>query len=194
MYVFSGEDWPVPSMGRGKVGPLKKLEKNPRLYKVFMQLDEEWNLKTHAVWEIHTTCEGSTAGLPSARRLWYNVSVWWPWHGALLENASEPSALLQGRVGELAPFEQFVCHLYVTPEQPTVDNARLQPFNKVTLGLGMLSQNRGALELHTTRAYFRRTMSTWSSLLPSTSLHECPMESDCLKAPGQDYLLFQMWV
>ena len=36
---------PVPSMGRGDVGPLKKLENNPRIHKAFMQLGEEWNLK-----------------------------------------------------------------------------------------------------------------------------------------------------
>ena len=40
-----------------------------------------------------------------------------------------------GRDGELAPIEQFVCHLYGTFEQQTVDNARLQLFGKGRLGL-----------------------------------------------------------
>ena len=50
-----------------------------------------------------------------------------------------------GRDGELAPIGQFVCHLYGTPEQQTVDNARLKLFGKGTLGLEMLSPTRDAL-------------------------------------------------
>ena len=49
-----------------------------------------------------------------------------------------------GRDGELAPIEQFVCHLYDTPEQQTVDNARLQLFGKGKLGLEMLPPTREA--------------------------------------------------
>ena len=33
-----------------------------------------------------------------------------------------------GRDGELAPIEQFVCHLYGRPEQSSVDQARLHVF------------------------------------------------------------------
>ena len=40
---------PVPSKGRRKVGPLKKLEKHPRFYKAFRQFGEEWNLKYHVL-------------------------------------------------------------------------------------------------------------------------------------------------
>ena len=40
---------PVPSKGRGKVGPLKKLEKNPRFNKLFLQFGEEWILKSHVL-------------------------------------------------------------------------------------------------------------------------------------------------
>ena len=40
-------------MGRGKVGPLKKLEKKPRIRKAFMQLGEEWNLnKSHVLKQL----------------------------------------------------------------------------------------------------------------------------------------------
>ena len=60
-----------------------------------------------------------------------------------------------GRDGELAPIEQFVCHLYGTPEQQTVDNARLQLFGKGKLGLEMLPPTRYALELHTARANYQ---------------------------------------
>ena len=57
--------------------------------------------------------------------------------------------------GELAQIEQFVCHLYGTSEQPTVDNVRLQLFGKAKLGLEMLPPTRDALELHTARANYQ---------------------------------------
>ena len=48
---------PVPSKGRGKVGSLKKLEKNPRFHKAFRQLGEEWNLKHHVLKQLEEfTC------------------------------------------------------------------------------------------------------------------------------------------
>ena len=33
--------------GNGKVGPLKKLDKNPRFHDAFMKLGEEWNLESY---------------------------------------------------------------------------------------------------------------------------------------------------
>ena len=41
-YVFSGEDCTSAFKGKGKVGPLKKLEKNPRFHKAFRQLGNDW--------------------------------------------------------------------------------------------------------------------------------------------------------
>ncbi|KAK2183590.1 hypothetical protein NP493_304g07046 [Ridgeia piscesae] len=47
----------VPSNGRGKVGPLKKLEKHPRFHQAFRQLGEEWNLKYHVLKQLEEfTC------------------------------------------------------------------------------------------------------------------------------------------
>ncbi|KAK2185897.1 hypothetical protein NP493_219g03015 [Ridgeia piscesae] len=44
-------------MGRGKMGPLKKLEKNIRIHKAFMQLGEEWNLKSDLLKQLEEfTC------------------------------------------------------------------------------------------------------------------------------------------
>lgn len=60
-----------------------------------------------------------------------------------------------GRDGELAPIEQFVCHLYGAPEQPTIDHARLQLFGKAQKGLEMLPPTKDALELHTVRANYQ---------------------------------------
>ena len=34
---------------KGKVDPLKKLEKNPRFHKTFMPLGEDWNAKSHVL-------------------------------------------------------------------------------------------------------------------------------------------------
>jgi len=92
-----------------------------------------------------------------------------------------------GRDGELAPIEQFVCHLYGTPEQQTVDNARLQLFGKGKLGLEMLPPTRDALELHTARANCQANI--WLQAdqehidIPSpTDISAWMMESYCLKA------------
>ena len=60
-----------------------------------------------------------------------------------------------GRDGELAPIEQFVCHLYGRPEQSSVDQARLQVFGKTKKGLDMLPPTNDALELHTIRANYQ---------------------------------------
>ena len=71
MYVFSGEDCTSAFNGKGGGGPLKKLEKNSRIHKVFMQLGEEWNLKLHVLKQLEEfTClkygqnrESSMSGL-----------------------------------------------------------------------------------------------------------------------------------
>ena len=39
---------PVPSNGM-EGGPLKKVEKNARCHKVFLQFGEEWDLKSHVM-------------------------------------------------------------------------------------------------------------------------------------------------
>ena len=92
-----------------------------------------------------------------------------------------------GRDGELAPIEQFVCHLYGTPEQQTVVNARLQLFGKGKLGLEMVPPTRDALELDTARANYQAKI--WLQAdqenidIPSlTDIPAWMMESDCLKA------------
>ncbi|KAM3608646.1 uncharacterized protein V6R79_002193 [Siganus canaliculatus] len=41
-YVFSGEDRTRTFKGKGKVTPLKRLQKNPRFQKVFSQLGTSW--------------------------------------------------------------------------------------------------------------------------------------------------------
>ena len=42
-HVFSGENCTSAFKGKGKVGPLKKLERNPRFQKTFRELGNEWN-------------------------------------------------------------------------------------------------------------------------------------------------------
>ena len=60
-----------------------------------------------------------------------------------------------GRDGELAPIEQFVCHLYGRPDQSSVDQARLQLFGKAKNGLEILPPTKDTLELHTIRANYQ---------------------------------------
>ena len=56
MYVFS-EDRASAFKGKGKVGPLKKLEKHPRFHIVFRQLSEELSLKYHILKQLEEfTC------------------------------------------------------------------------------------------------------------------------------------------
>ena len=71
MYVFSGEDCTSAFNGKGEDGALKKLEKNPRIHKAFMELGEEWNLKCHVLKQLEDftcliyveNCESSMDGL-----------------------------------------------------------------------------------------------------------------------------------
>lgn len=56
-YVFTGEDCTSCFKGKGKIGPLKKLDKNPRFHKVFQQLGEDWNVNAEVLNEVeHFTC------------------------------------------------------------------------------------------------------------------------------------------
>ena len=56
-YVFSGEDCTSAFEGKGKVGPLRKLEKNPRFHSAFRQLGVEWNIQPQPVKQLEEfTC------------------------------------------------------------------------------------------------------------------------------------------
>jgi len=54
-----------------------------------------------------------------------------------------------GHDGEIAPVEEFVCHLYGTPKQPTINHTRLQLFGKAKKG------SRIALDLHAIHANYQ---------------------------------------
>jgi hypothetical protein len=55
LYVFSTED--CTSSFKGKVGPLKKLEKNPRFHNAFSQLGNNWNVNLKLLKQLeHFTC------------------------------------------------------------------------------------------------------------------------------------------
>ena len=64
-----------------------------------------------------------------------------------------------GHDGELAPVEEFVCHLYGTPEQPTINHARLHLFGKAKNSLEILPPTRDALELHAIPANYQAKIS-----------------------------------
>uniref|UniRef100_UPI00358F23F1 uncharacterized protein n=1 Tax=Myxine glutinosa TaxID=7769 RepID=UPI00358F23F1 len=49
-YVFSGEDCTSAFKGKGKVGPLKKLEKNPRFHRAFGELGDNWDANPEYRW------------------------------------------------------------------------------------------------------------------------------------------------
>jgi len=53
-----------------------------------------------------------------------------------------------GHDGELAPVEEFVCHVYGTLKQRTINHAKMSLFGKAKKGLELLPPTRYALELH----------------------------------------------
>lgn len=56
-YVFSGEDCTSSFKGKGKVAPLKKLQKNPIFHRAFQQLGEDWDVTPQVLKQIeHFTC------------------------------------------------------------------------------------------------------------------------------------------
>jgi len=56
-YVFTGEDCTSSLKGKGKVAPLKKLEKNPRFHKCFQQLGDDCNVNVDVLKEVEKfTC------------------------------------------------------------------------------------------------------------------------------------------
>jgi len=56
-YVFSGEDCTSAFKGKGKVGPLKKLQKNPKYHKAFRQLGDDWTVKSEVMTDVEAfTC------------------------------------------------------------------------------------------------------------------------------------------
>jgi len=56
-YVFSGEDCTSAYKGRGKMGPLKKLEKNPKYHSAFRKLGDDWNVSPQLLKELEQfTC------------------------------------------------------------------------------------------------------------------------------------------
>ena len=77
-----------------------------------------------------------------------------------------------GRDGELAPVEQFVCHLYGTPEQPTVENARLQAWSGDVIPTRHPRTSHRKCQLSNKNlAAGRPGAHVFTSLLPPTSLH-----------------------
>ncbi|KAK1891029.1 Arginine--tRNA ligase [Dissostichus eleginoides] len=56
-HVFSGEDCTCAFKGKGKVGPLKKLEKNPKFHRAFSQLGDNRNVKPEVLKQLEQfTC------------------------------------------------------------------------------------------------------------------------------------------
>ena len=76
VYVFTGEDTNCAFKGKGKVTPLKKLEKKPRYQASFRRLGENWNVDEELLGDLEKfTCE--MYGHPrqaSVELMWYDQS------------------------------------------------------------------------------------------------------------------------
>ena len=160
----TAEVWMISGTAKTKCYPIHALSE--RLAKPL----RDDLLSVHAFTDCDTTSAFSGHGKRSCWKTFQN-------HPHLVQGI--------GHVGELAPIEQFICHLYGTTEQQTVDNARLQLFGKGKLGLEMLPPTRDALELHTARANYQ--IKIWLQAdqehidIPSpTDISAWMMESDCL--------------
>ena len=154
-------------------------------------VDDLWNSKeeerlsnTCTVWESYPTSEDNLLGFHAFTGDTTSVFSGHDQRSYWKTFQNHPHL---GRDGDLAPIEQFVCHLYGTPEQPTVDNARLQLFRKANLVLEMLPPTRDALGLHTARTNYQAKI--WLQTdhdhihIPSpTDISTWTIESDCLKA------------
>ena len=82
--------------------------------------------------------------------------------------------------------------MYGTPEQPNVDNARLQLFGKAKLGLEMLPSTRDALERHTACINYQANIWLQADqehihIRSPTDTSAWTMESYCLKAVWTRY-------
>ena len=57
LYCYTGEDCNSAFKGKGKIGPLKKLEKNPRFQKVFAELGSRWDVEPSLLTDLEAfTC------------------------------------------------------------------------------------------------------------------------------------------
>ena len=57
LYVFTGEDCTSAFKGKGKIMPLKKLEKNPRFQKAFRELGDSWDVQPQLLRQLeHFVC------------------------------------------------------------------------------------------------------------------------------------------
>ena len=55
--MFSGEDCTSAFEGNGKVGPLRKMEKNPKYHSAFRKLGDDWNVSPQLLKELEQfTC------------------------------------------------------------------------------------------------------------------------------------------
>ena len=58
LYVFMGEDCTSSFKEKGKVTPLKKLEKNPKFQEAFQHLGDSWDLEEDIIKKLeHFTCD-----------------------------------------------------------------------------------------------------------------------------------------
>ncbi|KAK3700755.1 hypothetical protein QZH41_010937 [Actinostola sp. cb2023] len=57
LYVFTGEDVTSAFKGKGKIGPLKKLQNHPKYHVAFRKLGDEWSVEDETIDEIEEfTC------------------------------------------------------------------------------------------------------------------------------------------
>ena len=52
MHIFTGEDCTSAFKGKGKIVPLKKMQKFPRFQKAFEELGSDWSLDPNTLNEV----------------------------------------------------------------------------------------------------------------------------------------------
>jgi len=100
---------------------------------------------TWGISAIDTACEGQPTQFPCNDRLLHYFSFQWSREEVLLENIPEaPTSCQRGWSWWRA---RTSWRDFVTPQQPTTNNAKLQLFGDAKEGLDMLHSTRDALEL-----------------------------------------------
>ena len=146
-YVFSGEDCTSAFKGKGKVGPLKKLEKNPRFHKAFSQLGDCWNVKPEVLRQLkQLTClmygqsRESSVDVVRAKLLRKLVEK----HKKLTSKSKVELAHLPPSHSALKPHIQCMNHrvaLYKRADEPILEKPK--PYDE---GQGWMRTDEGVLK------------------------------------------------
>ena len=146
-YVFTGEDCTSAFKGKGKVGPLKKLQKNPRFHRAFRELGNDWNVSSRMLNQLEQyTClmygQSRVSSMDAARSKMLRKMV--GENERLTTKSKVDFARLPPCLSALKPHVQRVNHrvcLYKRANEPICEKP-----NSYDEGQGWIKTEEGLLE------------------------------------------------